>query len=36
VASPSQTAIPSLCDFSADRTENTQVTVYGMVAIVAL
>jgi hypothetical protein len=36
VTSPSQTAIPSLSDFSADRTENTQVAVYGMIAIVTV
>lgn len=36
VTSPSQTAIPSLCDFSAHRTENTQVAVYGTIAIVAV
>jgi hypothetical protein len=36
VTSPSQAAIPSLSDFRADRTENTQVAVYGMIAIVAV
>ena len=36
VTSSSQTAIPSLSDCSADRTENTQVAVYGMIAIVTV
>ena len=36
VTSPSQTAIPSLSDCGADRTENTQVAVDGMIAIVAI
>lgn len=35
VTPPLQTAIPSLSDSGADRTENTQVAVYGVIAIVA-
>ena len=33
---PAQTAIPSLSDFSADRTEKTHIAVWGMIAIVAV